>query len=90
MKYGLIIIASLFTSSCGDIGSTAASLGDFIPTVNNRCESSECITPAGKAASDAIKAERLQKENVLKKRGGKPTFEMPKSSQDNDDTDTIF
>ena len=52
-----ILVLPFLSSGCGDdIGSTASSIGHYIPVIDERCESAECITPSGKADSDAIKA----------------------------------
>ena len=66
-----------FLSGC-DLAGTAKGLGDYMPTIGDRCESAECITPSGRAASDAIKAERLKREQMAKK--GMPLPANPAAS----------
>jgi hypothetical protein len=77
-------------SGC-DLAGTAKGLGDYMPTINERCESTECITPSGKAASDAIKAERLRREKLAEKGVSVPapsTKQAPAKPEANDPFDT--
>lgn len=67
--YTCCMFLPLLTSCSGDIGSSAKSLGDYMPTIGERCESSECITESGKAQSERIKQERLRHQNAVM---GKP------------------
>ena len=62
-----IAVALPFLTGGCDVAGTAKGLGDYMPTIGDRCESSECITPSGKAASDAIKAERLRRQKQAEK-----------------------
>lgn len=75
--WGVVLLCLLGLSGCDWIGRQADAVGEYMPTIGDRCENWQCMTTEGQRQSEMNKRAKAMKAGQMQPPAGQSAGQQP-------------